>query len=173
MDENEDEVIEDNALTAGEAIIVHTDDTYEVGVLAGAGDNGLRLRVTHRVERVYPDVTVGERTVLQQEILELNRFELIRAAMERGDKWAVTRRKTELAELALEDAVDMLRETKKPYDTLKPLTRSIATFIPWGAVDKIVSFEEWHEEQTLRPLALQLVDIEKVLEEVEAVDKAE
>lgn len=163
MDEDDETGTEASSIGVGRLVIVHTEDSqgdivYETGVISGIGEGGVSLKVTHRTERVYPELTVGEKTVAEEEVLKLNRVELIWFAWRAGDKLAATRKKADLQKFAVAETIELLEDSKKPYDTLRPLTRTVSTFLPWDRIAKVVSFDEWHEEQQLRPLAASLED---------------
>jgi hypothetical protein len=166
---------EDLALGLGKLVIVHAvqpdgEVEYETGVLLGMGEAGIRLRVTHRTERVYPELTVGEKTLVKQEVAKLNRAELIMLATKQGWRLAFTKKRAWLVETAESSLMEAAEQNQKPYDTLRPLARTVSTFLPWDTIAKVVSFEEWHEEQQLRPFVGYLNEAEAASKVPEAAE---
>lgn len=160
---DEDDEFEPNddrpdSLDLGSPVIVHTDDGYETGILLSAGDSGVRLRVTHRVVRVEPSVSETERVGIEAVVAGMKWRELLVVSVELlGAKALLLGRKL-LEQTVTEHFIEKTLEGQSGVEMLKPLTRSVNTFMPWDRVAKIVSFTEWEEEQLLRPFEASLAE---------------
>lgn len=175
-DEDLNEGATDEALGLGKLVIVHAIQPdgsieYETGVLLGMGEAGIRMRVTHRTERVTPELSVGDKVLIEQEIAQMNRAELILMLTRGGYHLAVTKKRKWLVETAVTELTEAAEDGLRAYDTLRPLSRTIATFLPWDSIAKIVSFEEWHEEQQLRPFLGYLNEAEAAAKVPETAEK--
>lgn len=150
MDEDEEYGSDDDTeLDVGSLILITTDDGYEAGILLGTGLVGVRLRVTHRFERLETKVSEKDKKYLMGVIRSMNRIELVRYAME-TNKLAFLKKREELVDYCIAEAVADLKGRLPVRNVLKALSRPVSSFIPMERIVLIQSFTEWDEEQTLR-----------------------
>lgn len=147
-----------DSLDLGSPVIVHTDEGHETGILLSAGENGVRLRVTHRVEIQDPALSDVERLGVQAVVAGMSRRDVLVCAMEIMGFKAVLMTRTTMESMVAEDLMENMLKGKVTVATLKPLTRTVNTFMPWTSVVKIVSHSEWEEEQLLRPFEASLAE---------------
>lgn len=150
MDEDEFDS-EDDALGRGKQVIVTTDSGYETGILLGSGEAGVRLTVTHRVVRVEPSLTELERVGCEAVVKGMSARMLYEGARESLGLRALWMSRKDVEAFVLAETVEAELAARPTVEMLKPLTRPVSTMIPWGTIEKVVSFTEWEEEQVLRP----------------------
>lgn len=148
----------DDSLDLGQPVIVHTDEGHETGVLLSAGESGVRLRVTHRVVVQEPVLSEAERLGVQAVVAGMTRRDLLVCVIELMGAKAVLLSRSVKEAMVAEDLMGNLLKGKTSVATLKPLTRSVNTFMPWDRIAKIVSHSEWEEEQLLRPYEASLAE---------------
>lgn len=154
--ENGSEEDDSDALALGSQIILTTDEGYETGVLLGSGEAGIRLRVTHRVVKVEPSLTKLEKLQIEAVVRGMSAWQLFQTGREVVGKKALLFSRTALEDVVLDEALVAELGKKPVFEALKPLTRTVATFVPWHSVVKIVSYAEWEEEQVFRPFEASL-----------------
>lgn len=151
MDEDEFDSSEDDALGRGKAVIVTTDSGYETGILMGSGEAGVRLTVTHRAIRVEPTLSEVEKLGCEAVVKGMSARMLYQGVRESVGVRALWMSREDLEAIVLAEVLEAELAARPTVEMLKPLTRPVSTMIPWGTIEKVVSFSEWEEEQVLRP----------------------
>ena len=143
----------------GEVVLISTTQGLEIGVLVDTFDEGVWIKSTHRMQKLKSEVSPKEKAALLAEVEKLTLRELQCYSRENGMRWTFNKKREFLVDFVFEDLLKD-REEKSTKDVLVKLARPISMFIPPQHVIRVVSYEEWQEEQTLSNTAEDLVSLE-------------
>jgi hypothetical protein len=150
--------LDETGIDLGEVVLVSTTQGLEIGVLMDTFDEGVWIKSTHRMQKVKTAVSVKEKAALLCEVEQLTTRELRGYCRENGVRWTFNKKREFLVDFVFEDILKD-REAKSTQDLLVKLNRPISMFIPPQHVTRVVSYDEWQEERTLRDTAADLVEL--------------
>lgn len=153
------EELDECGIDLGEVVLVNTVQGLEIGVLMDTFDEGVWIKSTHRMQKLKAEVTLKEKAALLAEVEKFTMKELAGYCRENGMRWTFNKKREFLVDFVFEDLLKD-REAKATSDVLVKLARPISMFIPLGHVLRVIAYEEWQEERTLRDTEADLVSLE-------------
>jgi hypothetical protein len=154
------ETLEQCGIDLGEIVLVSTVQGPEIGMLMDTfEDGGIWLKTTHRRINMAVEVEAKEKAALLCEVEKFTDKELQAYARENGMRWTFNKKREFLVDFVFEDLLKD-RTAKSTTEVLTKLTRPISMFIPLKHVLRVVSYDEWAEEKTLRETAADLISLE-------------
>lgn len=165
MDDDEEygpdtEDVVECGIDLGEIVLVSTVQGVEVGMLMDTFDEGgVWLKSTHRRQMMASEVSAKEKAALLCEVEKFTEKELATYCRENGMKWTFNKKREVLVDFVFEDLLKD-RVAKSTSEVLVKMARPVSMFIPLKHVIRVVSYDEWAEEKTLRETAEDLVSLE-------------
>lgn len=153
------EELEECGIDLGEVVLISTVQGLEIGVLMDTFDEGVLIKSTHRMQKLKAEVSSKEKAALLSEVEKLTLKELQCYSRENGMRWTFNKKREFLVDFVFDDLLKD-REEKSTKDVLVKLARPISMFIPPQHVIRVLSYDEWQEEQTLTATAEDLVSLE-------------
>lgn len=163
-DDNEEysddvETLDECGIDLGEMVLVSTTQGPEIGMLMDTFDEGVWIKSTHKNTKVAVEVGDKEKAALLCEVEKFTLQELQNYCRENGMSWTFNKKREFLVDFVFED---LLKDRIKNSTTelLVKMSRPVSMFIPLRHVIRVLSYDEWAEEKTLRETAADLVSLE-------------
>lgn len=151
-DEDHEGQSEIGGVSVGDRLLVITvDGVNEAGVLLGSSMVGIHLATTHRMEHKRDEVTDEARAELREILDGMPRWEAWRLAREFGVRHPWFKSSRDLWAICLNGAIRQTEDASE-RDVLVPLLMPVIVVIPLKRIRKVIMFDQWQEELSLRGL---------------------